>query len=138
MKRQVVTLILSSALSSLFGTAMISAQDQQEVANIPFAYQLGNQERAAGRYVIQETSTLGLFKLQNAASGEAMFVMSTPDKRFDGGPSKLVFNSYAGQYSLTQIWMQGSSYRLTHPTPIREASNRMGLAALVSVPLTSR
>lgn len=137
MKLNLRNIVLTAGLSALLGTVTLSGQDQREVANIPFAYGVGQQSMPAGEYTIKETGSRGLFQLRAKASGHSIFVSSTPA---DTGKkdSKLTFSCYEGQCSLSQIWIQGDVYQLSAKPLPREAKNQLGVVAMVSVPLLSR
>ena len=137
MKLHLRSIVLTAGLSALLGSFSLSAQNSQEVANIPFAYSVGQKTLPAGKYTIQERGAGGLFRLLESASGRSIFALSTP---VDTGrkDSKLVFGCYAGECSLSQIWMQGNVYSLTAKPLPREAKNQIGVVAMVSVPLLSR
>jgi len=137
MKLQLRTIVLTAGLSALLGSLSISAQDQKEVANIPFAYHVGQTTLPPGKYTVQETNMRSLFELRENSSGHSIFVGAIPA---DTGKkdSKLTFSCYAGDCSLSQIWMAGDVYTLRAKPFPREARNQMGVVALVSVPLLSR
>ena len=136
MKLHLRNVVLTAGLSALLGTVTLSAQDKKEVANIPFAYHVGEQSLAAGKYAVLETSTHGLLQLRNA-SGHSIFVPVIPE---DTGKndSKLTFGCYGNQCSLSEIWMAGDVYKLRAKPFPREAKNQLGIVAMVSVPLLSR
>ncbi len=138
MKLQLKTIVLTAGLSAFLGTVTLTAQSMRAVANIPFAYNAGQTSLDAGKYTITETGTLGQFMIRDSATAKAIFVSGVPDKSRRNGASKLVFSCYAGECSLSQIWMSGDSYQLRLPRVETEANNRIGVAALVSVPLLSR
>ena len=136
MKLQLKTLFLTAGLSALLGSSTLSAQSQKAAATIPFAYHVGQQTLSAGKYIVQQTRSPGILQLRNN-EGHSIFVSVLPA---DTGKSesKLTFSCYAGECSLSQVWMAGDVYALTaRPFP-REAKNNMGILALVSVPLLSR
>lgn len=137
MKLHLRTIVLSAGLSALLGSIALSAQDQKEVANIPFAYHVGQQTLPAGKYTVQETSTRGVLQLRDNASRHSIFV---PVINEDTGKndSKLTFGCYGDQCSLSEIWMAGDVYKLRAKPFPREAKNQIGVVAMVSVPLLSR
>jgi hypothetical protein len=137
MKLQLKHIVLTAGLSALLGSLTLSAQDQKELATIPFAYHVGQKTLPPGTYMIQETSTRSVLQIREKTSGHSILV---PVINEDTGKNdaKLTFGCYAGQCSLSQIWMAGDVYNLrARPFP-REAKNQMGVVALVSIPLLSR
>jgi hypothetical protein len=136
MKLHLRNIVLTAGLSALLGSFTLSAQNAKEVANIPFAYHVGQTSLSAGKYTVQETNTRGLLQLRDV-SGHSIFVpVITEDTGKDG--SKLTFGCYADQCSLSEIWMAGDVYKLRAKPFPREAKNQIGVLAMVSVPLLSR
>ena len=70
--------------------------------------------------------------------GHSIFVPVTALDTGRNNESKLTFSCYAGQCSLSELWVAGDGYRPTARPPVRIANNQMGVVALVSVPLLSR
>ena len=134
MKRHLRNIVLTAGLSVLFGSSTLSAQDQKAIADIPFAYNVGQQTLPQGTYMVQETSTRGVLQMRNKTSGHAILV---PVILEDTGKndSKLTFGCYAGQCSLSRISMAGDVYKLRARPTVRLASNHLGVAAMISVPL---
>lgn len=137
MKLNLKNVALTAGLSALLGTTALSAQETKAVANIPFTYQVNEKSLPAGNYRISDTGTNGQFMLRDSATGHAIFVMGVPDKISNNDTSKLVFSCYSGECSLSQIWVQGNSYKLRLPSLEKEATSHAGVAALISVPLLS-
>ena len=50
MKQHLRNIVLTAGLSVLLGSSTLSAQTQTAVANIPFAYHVGQQTFSAGKY----------------------------------------------------------------------------------------
>lgn len=137
MKLNLKNVALTAGLSALLGTTALSAQEAKAVANIPFTYQANGRTLAAGKYAISENASRSQFMLRDTATGHAVFVMGVPDKIANNDTSKLVFSCYSGECSLSQIWVQGNSYKLKLPSLEKEATSHAGVAALISVPLLS-
>jgi len=134
MKRHLRNIVLTAGLSVLFGGSTLSAQDQKAMADIPFAYNVGQQTLPQGTYMVQETSTRGILQIRSKSSSHAILV---PVILNDTGKndSKLTFGCYAGQCSLSQISMAGDFYKLRAKPSVRLASNQLGVAAMISVSL---
>jgi hypothetical protein len=56
MKRHLHNIVLTAGLSVLLGSSTLSAQSQKAVANIPFAYHVGENTLSPGKYAIAKTS----------------------------------------------------------------------------------
>jgi hypothetical protein len=55
MKRHLQNIVLTAGLSVLLGSSTLSAQNQKAVANIPFAYHVGQQTFSPGKYTFGQT-----------------------------------------------------------------------------------
>ena len=136
MKRHLHNIVLTAGLSVLLGSSTLSAQSQKAVANIPFAYHVGEKTFSPGKYAIAKTgSSQSVFALRETDTNRAMFMSVIAQGTGAKNASKLTFSCYAGDCSLSQIWLAGDSYKLTARPPVRLANNRLGVAAMISVPL---
>jgi hypothetical protein len=135
MKRHLHNIVLTAGLSVLLGSSSLSAQSQKAVANIPFAYHVGQQTFAAGKYAVAKSSSPGVFTLRETDTGHEIFMPVVQQDTGDKNAWNLTFSCYAGECSLAQIRMAGDSYNLTARPPVRLANNRLGVAAMISVPL---
>jgi hypothetical protein len=136
MKRHLQDIVLTAGLSVLLGSSTLSAQSQKAVANIPFAYHVGENTLPAGTYTIaKSSSSQSVFALRETDTGHEIFVPVVQQDTGAKNAWNLSFSCYAGECSLSQIRMAGDSYNLTARPPVRLASNRIGLAAMISVPL---
>jgi hypothetical protein len=130
MKLQLTTMVLTASLSVLLLSSTVTAQDQKAVANIPFAYHLGQTTLTAGKYTTQKISP-GTFQLRDEQLGHSMFVSVTPLDTVQNNESRLTFSCYAGQCSLSELWVAGNGFRPTARPPVRLGK----VAAMISVPL---
>jgi hypothetical protein len=135
MKRHLHNIVLAAGLSVLLGSSTLSAQSQKAVANIPFAYHVGKQTFAPGKYTIGETRTQRLCLLQQNETGHSIFMPVINEDTSQKDASNLTFSCYAGDCSLAQIRMGREAYNVTAKPTVRLASNRAGVAAMISVPL---
>jgi hypothetical protein len=135
MKLQLTTIVLTAGLSVLLGSSTLSAQDQKAVANIPFAYHVGQQTFSPGKYTVAKNSSHDVFTLRETDTGRGIFMPALHQATGDKNAWNLTFSCYAGDCSLSQIHMAGESYNLRTKSPIRVANNQLGVAAMISVPL---
>jgi hypothetical protein len=135
MKRHLNNIVLAAGLSVLLGSSTLSAQSQKAVANIPFAYHVGEQTFSPGKYTIGETPTQSLCVLQQNETGHIIFMPVTNADTHRKDAWNLTFSCYAGDCSLAQIRMGSESYNLKAKPRVRLASNRLAVAAMISVPL---
>jgi hypothetical protein len=139
MTRNLTHRILTAGLSALLGTVSLSAQDVREVADVPFTFQAGQQTFSAGKYEVSERNTTGLFQLAGA-KGKSIFVSAPLPRTTDPQKPHLTFVRYGDEYVLSEISMPGKniSYAVSQSTIDKNLSHKIGLAALISVPLKAR
>src|SRR5689334_19023466 len=117
MKRHLNNIVLTAGLSVLLGTSTLSAQDQKAVANIPFAYHVGQQTFSPGKYTVANTSSQALFALRETETGRGIFMPVIQQDTGDKNAWNLTFSCYAGDCSLSQIHLAGESYKLNVKSP---------------------
>lgn len=132
-------MILAAGLSALLGTATLGAQNLREVADVPFTFHAHQQTLPAGNYQVKETGTNGVFELygpdrKNIFVGAMVPVTANPDK------PHLKFACYGGECVLSEISMPGreQAYRASQSQIEKNLSHKLGLAAMISVPLKAR
>jgi hypothetical protein len=101
---------------SLFGLAVLMAVSTNMAQSatlvtveIPFAFNAGTAHFDAGNYLIDEkASGRGILELKSLNGGSTAFVMGSHLENIPtpGGKSRLIFNKYADQYFLSQVWME--------------------------------
>jgi hypothetical protein len=131
MKRHLRNIVLTAGLSVLLGSSTISAQSQKAVANIPFAYHVGQQTFSPGKYAVGQTRAPGVFALRETDTGHDIFMSVIQHSTGDKEAWNLTFSCYAGECSLAQIRMGSESYNLLAKPPARLGK----VAAMISVPL---
>jgi hypothetical protein len=105
MKKQTLTIA-----AALFFTALLPGQGRAQTttrANVPFAFQAGNEEMPGGEYEIQRapTGTGSALQLRRIDSSASAFVLTNPaDPANKSGEAKLIFNCYHHECFLSQIW----------------------------------
>ena len=113
------------AVLSLLALAMVLAvpalQAQSRfLADVPFAFVLGDRSMAAGNYEIQSRGE-DVALLRNMDTSVAHFLIKSQhvqSRRVE--PAKLVFNKYGGQYFLSQMWDGSSDTGIQLPKSKRE------------------
>jgi len=76
------------------------------VANVPFAFQIGQRVMPAGAYSVTELNPAGLLKVTAEASQEAVLVSAFVQKSGTRGQSKLTFHCYGNACFLSEIWFR--------------------------------
>jgi hypothetical protein len=135
MKRHLNNIVLAAGLSVLLGSSILSAQSQKAVANIPFAYHVGQQTFSPGKYTTGQTRSPGVLALQQRETSHTIFMPVLQQGTGAKDAWNLTFSCYAGDCSLSQIRMGHEAYNLRAKPTVRLASNRVGVAAMISVPL---
>lgn len=116
MKNSRLNSILGSTLiacaltfGTLASTQTAAAQSSSTVAeaNIPFAFQAGNQQMPAGQYRIVREST-SLILLQGPSHADDFIVMHDATSLKVPSKGKIVFHRYGDKYFLSQIWTAGN------------------------------
>lgn len=111
MKKQVLTAV--ALLSLLVTLAMSSfANSGRILVDIPFAFTAGKVALPAGKYVVEQTSSMGgVLLIRDTQSKDQAFVTVMSGDTGKMAPSKatLVFHRYGDTYFLSQIWEQGST-----------------------------
>lgn len=138
MKSQFTTMVLSAAVSVLLGTQMVSAQDEKEVAKIPFAFQASQRTLPAGEYTVAETSTRGLFRVSNT-TGNSLFVLMVPKDLANPNHPKLTFLCDGNRRVLASIQTDsGENYGASDSEIEKELTRQVHMSAVVSVALAHR
>ena len=136
MTRSFVKSVLIGGFFALIGAGTLAAQNRAEVAQIPFAFQTQQKTFAPGKYRVAERNTYGLFQLYSE-DGHSILISAISQN--DSNPTKphLTFTCYARTCALSEISMPGSAtaYRLSKSQLDKELPHKLGLAAMISVPL---
>ncbi len=131
-----LTMILTAGLSALLGSLTLSAQGQQEVATVPFAFHANTRTLPAGKYTVSQHGTAGLFQVSDSA-GHSIFVAAPELKEGKADNPRLTFACYGHDCSLSQVWMPGSD--IGYVVSKRSEERSLGMSAdIVSVRLTAR
>ena len=134
MKHRFTRFILTAGLSALFGL-VLSAQDQREKANIPFAFQTKDKTLTAGEYTLKETDSRAVLVLMDAR-GHSIYVPSHLTDTGASGNPRLVFRCYGNERMLSQIWMDdGSGYTVSESAAEKNLKRQLHISTLISVPL---
>ena len=116
MKNLIAVLLLSVLVA---GTAV--AQSKTVRANIPFDFVAGQKSLPAGSYTVRSFGASGDvlgIKTDNSNGAMAMSHPVISSKRAD--KTTLLFRSYAGEYFLAQVWVEGEQAGRELPITRRE------------------
>jgi len=118
MKRITATALLAIANFALAGASY--AQSNGVLANVPFAFTVGNKVLPAGNYTIRSESTQVIMIKNHDHPAEA--ALSLVNQASNGSPSggKLLFKKYGSQYFLSEILCNPADMNLRIPPSKRE------------------
>ena len=138
MKNNAIGMFLALGAACVCGSAL-DAQSNELSAKVPFAFQVAGKDFAAGRYVVRDHGYLGIPSVQNAATGELVFVAGADHALTQAGAPRLVFHCYAGNTCyLAEIRPasgSGSHVAMTKAEKEIANSNRHREMATISVDL---
>ena len=100
-------IVVAAALIGLGSAADARAGEEKLVAQVPFAFTVGDAHLPPGSYVVREaTDDPGLLEIVNADGRDAAFAITIPaaDRNLNGtSQPELVFVKRDGQYFLTRL-----------------------------------
>ena len=129
MKRHSLTLIAIIILAAAF-TASVQAQStgaQKVVANIPFAFNVGNTSLPAGKYtitVLNPSSDRKVLQVRSTNGRSIAITQTTNVIRDASDDSKLVFHRYGDRYFFAQAQMAGETTGLAAPKSSAERAQK--------------
>ena len=129
MKRHLLILIATIILA---GTFTVSAQAQSTgaqkvVANIPFAFNVGNTNLPAGKYtitVLNPTSDRRILQIRSANGRSTAVTQTTNVIGNVSDDAKLVFHRYGSRYFFAQAQMAGETTGLAATTSNAESAHK--------------
>jgi hypothetical protein len=86
----------------ILSALVIEQLPQTRVARVPFAFQVDNQTLPAGTYAVKEASLGRNIRIQNEKLGAECRSASAKFGKTE--PARLIFDTYKGQYLLSEIW----------------------------------
>lgn len=132
-------LVLTAGISALLGTTAVVAQDHKAIADVPFTFHASQTTMPAGKYTVAEQTATGVLRLVNA-DGRGIYVTMHPGKAADPEQPKLTFVHQGDDYVLEGISLPGnnSAWEASQSSIEKNLSRKLGVAAMVSVPLAAR
>lgn len=104
-----------SRITGMLALVLLAAHDgrAQEpiLANIPFAFTVGNMTLPAGEYRVEKLrDSSPALLIQRTDRGASMIVItSAVEVNAPQAQTKLIFNRHGKQYSLSQVWTAGNA-----------------------------
>ena len=113
-----ITAILALAL---LATSVVQAQESV-LANIPFAFTVGNMTLPAGEYRVGKVrdSSPALLIQRTDRSASTMVIASAVEANAPQAQTKLVFHRYGNQCYLSQVWTAGNARGRELPKSAKE------------------
>jgi hypothetical protein len=110
MKQHVVRFLHAGCLCLAVSLTSAFAQSSQLLkVDLPFAFEVNNQQFPAGQYRVSVDAGLPAVLLQGVKSKQAMYTISSPIRSEKiREVASLVFTRYNDRYFLSQIWMTGT------------------------------
>jgi hypothetical protein len=133
MKQHIVRFLHAGCLCLAVSLTSAFAQSSQMLTvDLPFAFQVNNQQFPAGHYRVSVEAGQPAVRLQNVESKQSAFSISDP---IQSGKTRevasLVFTRYNDRYFLSKIWMTGtdSGRGLPPSRAERELARRLAKSA---------
>ena len=134
MKRHLNTLV---AILILVGAFTVSAQAQtagaqRVIANIPFAFNVGDTNLPAGKYtitVLNSTSDRKTLQIRSTKGRSSAMILTTTVTGNVSDDAKLVFHRYGDRYFFTQAQMAGDSTSFAALKSNAERAQKQAIAA---------
>ena len=125
MKKQAFRILAVLSLLLTMSAAIVNAQSKRSTINIPFSFTVGQKTLPAGEYTVEPNrkDSPNVWLIQSKSGhGSVLFTTSSVWTTETQEKTRLVFNSYDGQYFLSQIWTSGdnSGRKLQIPRRARE------------------
>ena len=129
MKRHLLILIATIILAGTFtvGAQAQSTGAQKVVANIPFAFNVGNTNLPAGKYtitVLNPTSDRRILQIRSANGRSTAVTQTTNVIGNVSDDAKLVFHRYGSRYFFAQAQMAGETTGLAATTSNAERAHK--------------
>jgi hypothetical protein len=110
MKKQVIRI---AALALFVTTFAIASAHAQNAGNnlrvtIPFDFVIGGEKLPAGDYLVHTEDSRTTMNIQSRDQSSQAYFLVHPVPGVDiKNKSKLIFRKYEGEYSLSQVWVEG-------------------------------
>ena len=129
MKRHLLILVAIIILAGAFtvSTQAQSAGAQTVVANIPFAFNVGNTNLPAGKYtitVLNPSSDRKVLRIRSTSGRSAAITQTTNVIGNASDDTKLVFHRYGNSYFFAQAQMAGETTGLAAPKSSAERAQK--------------
>ena len=130
MKRHLNTLVAILILVLTVSAQAQTAGAQKVVANIPFAFNVGNTSLPAGKYtitVLNPSSDRKILQIRST-KGSSATVQTTAETGNISDDAKLVFQRYGDRYFFAQVQMAGDATTFAAVKSNTERAEKLALA----------
>jgi hypothetical protein len=135
MKKQFYIVVAVLALLTVANLSSANAQSQsssQLRVNIPFVFNVGDQNLPGGEYTIRCTnpsSDVKVLELRSSDGRETVLIRTSSVSGKPENNAKLVFNRYGAEYFFGQAWLASDSLGMQAPKTRTEKQLARELAA---------
>ena len=138
MKQHIVRFLHAGCLCLAVSLTSAFAQSSQLLTvDLPFAFQVNNQQFPAGHYRVSVEAGHPAVMLQNAESKQSVFSISSPIRSQKiREKASLVFSRYDDRYFLSKIWLTGTDSGRDLPPSRAERELAVRLAKCAAKPGT--
>jgi hypothetical protein len=106
MKTQIRNFLMGAGLAALLWSPLLLAQNN-ETAEIPFDFHVGQSTLPAGTYTVIKASASGVLQLRNDDTRGSILVAAQGREQADTD-AKLTFRCYDGDCYLSAVWIPGT------------------------------
>jgi hypothetical protein len=131
MKKQAYMIITMIALITVAGLSTARAQmsgDPLLVANIPFAFSVGEKTLPAGEYTVRCTnrdSSMKILQLRSKDGRDSALIQTNSVIGKIKDNARLVFHQYGGQYFFAQAWLPADNTGMQAPRSRTEKTREL-------------
>ena len=104
MKNEICKALITLGLAGALGSVLTAQDRVRAVANVPFAFQVGDKTMPSGTYAASDMNGKGLIQLSSRSTLQSIMVPAFLPKSGKDGQSKLTFNCYSGHCFLSEVW----------------------------------
>ena len=137
MKNQIRNFVMGAGLAALLWSPLLMAQNN-ETAEVPFDFHVGQSALPAGTYTVMKASTLGILQLRNDDTRESIFLAPQGRESAKTDP-KLTFRCYSGDCYLSAVWIPGTpGYTFAKTSREKEVAKASSQPSTMYVALVAR
>ena len=139
MKRKLKTLMITAGVSAVLGVMPLAAQQNREIAKVPFAFSVEQRSFPAGEYTVAQLNQDGLFQMYDG-NRHSIFLNAPIQTTTNPEKPHLTFSCYAKECTLAEISMPGNDlgHAFTQHAIDKNQTRKLGMVSMISIRLASR